>query len=488
MTSPNVVLHDSFSRNGYQTFQHQRLKGDNSTEIEYTMQAAIDQLGFGRFQVKISVLAGLCYMADAMEMMLLSILAPVLKCTWKLSGLQEAILTASVFFGMGLTSNFWGILSDKYGRKPVLLLFASFTGYFGILSSLSPNYWWILATRFVVGCGLGATPQAMTYYSEFLPTKFRGPCMFAIAIMWAVGSCLEAALALVVMDTLGWRWLLGISSLPLLAFSLTFKLLPESPRYHLVHGQRSQAMAVLEKIARENGSKLPEGTLLDPKDKKKDGTQWKDLFLPGRRRTTVMVTIMGLSGNMAYYGSAILTTSLFEQDDGCHGYDSESNKPTDSCDVYCKTLSKSDYVDFLITTLSEVPGILLSMFLLARLGRKKLLALLYFSYTAVMLLCNICAPRSVLVGLLFVARALGDGAAQGNSVYTAEVFPTSIRAAALGWCSSVTRAGIMMTPFLAQVLIQQSVYLSISSFALLGALGGLAAMLLPVETANSEML
>ncbi|XP_012934968.2 synaptic vesicle 2-related protein, partial [Aplysia californica] len=158
-------------------------------------------------------------MSDAMEIMLLSILSPELQCTWQLTGAQEALLTTAVFAGMAVSSNVWGLLFDKYGRRFGLLFFAVISAYFGSLSALSPSYEWILVLRFIVGLGLGATPQSMTYYSEFLPTKSRGQCLLAIALLWALGSVLEAVLAIIIIPTLGWRWLVAISSPPLWGFA-----------------------------------------------------------------------------------------------------------------------------------------------------------------------------------------------------------------------------------------------------------------------------
>ena len=58
-------------------------------------------------------------MADAMEMMILSILAPALHCDWLLNEWQKASITTVVFMGMMLSGAIWGKLCDMYGRKTV---------------------------------------------------------------------------------------------------------------------------------------------------------------------------------------------------------------------------------------------------------------------------------------------------------------------------------------------------------------------------------
>ncbi len=68
-------------------------------------------------------------------------------------------------------------------------------------------------------------------------------------------------MAIVVMPTLGWRWLLGFSSLPLLIFAIFCAWLPESARFHLASGRPDLAMDTLKRIAKDNKTSLPEGRL-----------------------------------------------------------------------------------------------------------------------------------------------------------------------------------------------------------------------------------
>lgn len=85
----------------------------------FTVTQAVNALGFGWFQVKLSLCVGLCWMADSMEMTILSVLGPALHCDWGITRYQQALTTTIVFLGMMLSSTFWGQLSDRYGRKPV---------------------------------------------------------------------------------------------------------------------------------------------------------------------------------------------------------------------------------------------------------------------------------------------------------------------------------------------------------------------------------
>ena len=81
--------------------------------LEFTIDEAIEKIGFGWFQIRLSVFAALVWMADAMEMMLLAVLAPAVQCLWSLSSYQEAVITTVVFLGMMLGSAPFGFISDR---------------------------------------------------------------------------------------------------------------------------------------------------------------------------------------------------------------------------------------------------------------------------------------------------------------------------------------------------------------------------------------
>ena len=74
----------------------------------------------------------------------------------------------------------------------------------------------------------------------------------------------QAGIAWAILSGMGWRWLLGISSFPLLMLLLLFPFIPESPYYLAVIGQQAKAEAILQKVAAVNKSSLPPGVLSQP--------------------------------------------------------------------------------------------------------------------------------------------------------------------------------------------------------------------------------
>jgi len=84
----------------------------------YSVDEAIEAVGFGRYQVGVLLMAGLCWTADAMEMLLLSYIKEPMKCEWGISDLEAASVASAVGFGMLAGSTFWGVVADSFGRPP----------------------------------------------------------------------------------------------------------------------------------------------------------------------------------------------------------------------------------------------------------------------------------------------------------------------------------------------------------------------------------
>ncbi|KAI7813263.1 putative synaptic vesicle 2-related protein, partial [Triplophysa rosa] len=450
----------------------------NPTDDTFMVEDAVEAIGFGTFQWKLSILTGLSWMADAMEMMILSILAPQLHCEWALPTWQVALLTSAVFIGMMISSSLWGNISDKYGRKTGLKMSVFWTLFYGLLSAFAPLYGWILFLRALVGFGIGGAPQSVTLYAEFLPMRSRATCILLIEIFWALGTVFEVLLAILVMPTLGWRWLLALSTIPLFIFAILSFWLPESARYDVLTGNQEKALSTLKRIAAENKVPMPLGKLIVARQE--DRGKIQDLFSPHIRWTTVLLWFIWFSNAFSYYGVVLLTTGLFQEGGACG--QAKGSKTDPSCSLECKYLNSDDYKDLLWTTLSEFPGLLVTLWAIDRLGRRKTMALCFFVFSLCIVPLYGCVGRTALTVLIFIARAFIAGGFQAAYVYTPEVYPTATRALGLGTSSGMARVGALITPFVAQVMLESSVYLTLSVYCCCCLLAAIASCALPIET------
>ena len=116
--------------------------------------------------------------------------------------------------------------------------------------------------RGLVGLGIGGLHVAFSLFLEFVPTEQRGRFAILVQAFWTIGALAEAALAWAVLPSLGWRYLLGISTIPFVVLLLFFPFLSESPRFLALKGKQLRAERVLARIAKLNGKELPAGKLM----------------------------------------------------------------------------------------------------------------------------------------------------------------------------------------------------------------------------------
>ncbi|KAL6856137.1 hypothetical protein ACP4OV_018939 [Aristida adscensionis] len=165
------------------------------TGAAYTTDEALSRLGFGRFQALLLLFLGAGSVGEAMETMLLSFVGPSVKAEWGVSAAAEGLVSSAVFAGIVVGACAGGLGSDRYGRRAGVQFTALLTAVSGFLCAFSPSYPTLLASRFVVGLGLGADHVLSTWFLEFVPAENRGAWMACFSCFWTLGTILEALLA-----------------------------------------------------------------------------------------------------------------------------------------------------------------------------------------------------------------------------------------------------------------------------------------------------
>ena len=417
----NIDLNNSNDESHHlETSKLQKMGG----EIRYTLDDAIEHIGIGPFQVKVIAILGLMWIADASETMILSIISPILKCEWQLTPSQEALITTVVFLGLSLGSFVWGTVSDKLGRKRGLYASGSIVLLFGAACAAVPSYPWLLFMRFIAGFGIGGIPQACTMITETFPIRYRGRASVGLEFFWALGSVFASAAAIIVVRASSWRYFLLVVASPVLFFLIAVIWLPESPRYLFTTGKRVQLMEVIERICKENKKNLPKGTLVEVELNEKRGNFF-ELLTAEWRRTTVLLLLIWFSSAFGYYGIVLLTTSIMQTGiNGCHPWGTmytNQNGTMNFTQPLCNELTTQNYVEFMWTTVAEIPGLVVALLLIERIGRRWSLAVLFGVAGVSFLSLAICTNKVASLASVFVVRGSMTGAFQLTFVYTAEV-------------------------------------------------------------------
>jgi len=478
-------------------------------------------MGFGRFQLLMTLFAGAAFLADAMEIMLLSFIGPEVHCQWDVSGLQEATLTSVVFVGMMVGSQVWGAVADTHGRKTAFLASVVFTSVFAVATALAPNYAALVALRTLSGVGMGGFHVPFTLLAEFIPPGMRGQILMTTIFFWTVGTMLEGALAWAILghESGSWRLLVAVSAVPMLFMLAAAPFVPESPHFLLARGETEKVEAILAHMSRVNGRSLPAGKL------EADGCRAGAVRGPGEGGHSVLVGATpgaysvveedgrwgaegpgaggGLRGwaerrrgdldqalavsrppyrgmllvlmtvwtacALTYYGVVLLVTELHASVGECVGDRS--------------SLTGEDLRDIFITTLAELPGILLAYLTVEPVGRLPLLGGGMGLTGLFLTVAVLPLRRGGLLAMLFMARLFVLATFQIAWIYTPEALPTGVRAVGMGVCSGCARLGGVLSPVLSVALVQGGARTAaVSLFALACALAALAATRLPFET------
>ncbi|XP_072044038.1 synaptic vesicle 2-related protein-like isoform X2 [Amphiura filiformis] len=382
--------------------------------------------------------------------------------------------TCVVFVGYLIGSPLWGKFADVYGRKTALIMIGLWLFVFGLLSSFSPNYIWMLLLRGLVGFGIGGTAQTVVLYSEFLPSTVRGFWMTLVSFSWILGVVWVVAVGYFVMPTLGWRWLLVISAMPLIIFIACCYFLPESAYYHVACGNKEAALDTLKLVAKTNGKSLPPGDL---KVGSGSGDRGTFVELYSDRKTTITTSLLlfiWFAMAFVYYGIVLLTTELFAKGHSCAATPANIDE---TCFDSCQLLTKKDYTKIIITTLAEFPGHLITLGIIDYAGRKLTISIQ-----------NMLCAGSILLLFICTKRGLISGAFQAIYIYTPEVYPTHVRGMGLGTCGSIARIGCIITPFVAQVFLDKSPTATIALYAFVCFLAAVAIIFLPIETKGRNLV
>ncbi|KAF8263275.1 general substrate transporter [Lactarius quietus] len=167
-----------------------------------------------------------------------------------LSNMQKELITSATTLGALLGGLTAGMLSDAIGRRPVLgiadILFIG--GAVG--QAICHTVWAMIGTRFLVGWGVGiAACVAPVYIQELSPTRLRGRMVVinvvAITFGQVVAYGIDAGFANI---HGGWRWMVGLGTIPAGLQLIFLFFLPESPRILLKRGHVEQARDVISKI------------------------------------------------------------------------------------------------------------------------------------------------------------------------------------------------------------------------------------------------
>jgi putative MFS transporter len=431
-----------------------------------TVDQGIQAAGVGPFQYRLFVIFGLVWMADAMQVLSIGFTAPTIATTFGIA-MPQALQTGTVFFvGMLIGAFGFGRLADRIGRRPVLMAAVVVDACFGVASSFAPDFTWLLVLRFLTGIGVGGTlPVDYTMMAEFLPSDRRGRWLVLLESFWAVGTLLLAVLALFALrwGVDAWRAIFFATGIPALVGVVLRLYVPESPMYLSRSGKPDQARAVLERVAKANGRDVAIPSL---QPEQAGTTPLAALFAGTLRRRSVSLFLAWALISIAYYGVFVyLPVKLSAEGFGF--------------------MRGQEFL--VVLALVQLPGFALSAYGVERWGRKPTLVGFLLLSAAGCLLYSLGSAMPVVVGstLLMSFALLGTWGAL--YAFTPEVYPTGLRASAMGMAGAVARFGGLFAPSIVAPVMATRFTLSLIMLAGFLVAGALAVLSVDVESRNRAL-
>ncbi|XP_067400087.1 solute carrier family 22 member 6-A-like [Emydura macquarii macquarii] len=336
--------------------------------------------------------------------------------------IAQSLYMAGVLVGSAV----FGVLTDRYGRKALLIWCYLQMAVTGTCAAFSPNFITYCVFRILTGLAIsGISLISATLCMEWIPTNVRAVVGTINGYSYTTGQFILAGVAYAIQD---WRWLQLTISLPFFVFFLYSWLFVESARWMAISGKPEQAVKGLRKVARING-KMEEGAKLSTEVLKSN--MQKELS-SAKSRHTIMdlvqtpvmckiscgVSFIWFSTSFAYYGLA----------------------------MDLQNFNVNIYLTQLIFGAVDFPAKFISFLTIAFIGRR-------FSQAFSLILAGLCILANIFVlpelqtlRMVFAVIGKGSLAASFNCAYifSGELFPTVIRQTGMGLGGTMARVGSIM--------------------------------------------
>jgi AAHS family 4-hydroxybenzoate transporter-like MFS transporter len=218
------------------------------------IERVFDDQKIGSFHIKLMLLSFLVLMTDGFDLGAAAYAGPGILKEWNLSGRELGALFSSSIAAGFIGPPLFGFLSDKFGRKRVIVCGAYFFGLFTLAAVLTNSLNELIVVRALAGVALGGMlPIVVTLNNEFAPARVRATLVVLIFTGVTFGGGLPGFVAAKLMAEHGWRilfWIGGIA--PIVIASILAITLPESIKFLALRPRRRNELVTLLKTLRSD--------------------------------------------------------------------------------------------------------------------------------------------------------------------------------------------------------------------------------------------
>lgn len=406
-------------------------------EIQRTVDVAevLENRPFDRFNIRLVLISWLITVCDGFDMMVVSFTAPYIRDDLGLTTAQLATIFSSGLLGMTIGGLIFSAISDRLGRRPVVVATAFAFAVLTFATGFVQTYEQFLLLRFLDGLALGGmVPIAWALNVEFVSKRFRATVITVIMVGYSVGTSGAGPVTVWAEPAIGWRGLYlagGIGSL--ICASLLLLWLPESLRFLISAGRRSDYVA-------RTVNKLQPGTNATPRDffvlgdetDEANKGRFRDMFSGKLRFITPLLWFGFMASSVAIYfvnswGPIILEALSFPRSTAA-----------------------------LATAFGGIMGSVAGLAIMRLTDRFGSITVTFYPLILlpVMLFVGLAAlPAGTVLILAMVVLMLIGGMHFAFMSIIGGLYPTSVRGRGSGWVSSIGKLGGVLGPALGGAIL-----------------------------------
>lgn len=334
-----------------------------------------------------------------------------------LSSFQTEVAVSIVLAGAALGAAVAGYFSDRFGRRPVLLVNAIIFGVFAVVTGLSNGLPLFLAARFLVGLAIGVTSMITPLYiAELAPTSIRGALVTLNQLAIVIGIAVAYYVDYLFSGSSDWRAMFISAVIPSVLLLVALIFLPESPRWMAARGHFERARKILARLESPQEVDRNMGEL--QRVTGEDRLRFWDLFAPRFRKPLIIGIGLAVFQQITGVNTIIYYTPTILQMAGYH------------------SASTAILATVLVGGVN-VAATIVSLFLLDRVGRRPLLLIgivgmtyglahLGYSFGA-----HHVSPSAVLVDVVVYLASFAISLGPIFWLLISEIYPTTVRGQAM---------------------------------------------------------
>jgi putative MFS transporter len=442
---------------------------DPAATTNAALVARLERLPVTRRLKLIRIIIGSATFFDAYTVLVIAFAMPQLVDQWHLDPGQVGMILSAGYLGQLVGAVGFGWVAEKIGRLPTLLVTIAIFVSMDIACLFAGGATAMIVFRFFQGIGTGGeVPVASAYINEFIGARKRGRFFLLYELIFPIGLLFAGLAGYFLVPVYGWRALFVVGLVPALLMIPLRALMPESPRWLAATGRIQKAdkvVTMLEQDAVKEGKPLPEPVIRSVDTKATARSDWRELFKGMYLKRTLMIWVLWISVYVINNGLVTWLPTLYKQ---------AFHLPLQTSLAYGWITSAVGVVASLICALN-----------IDKVGRKRWYQIAFLAATVPLLALTALGASTAtqVVVLAPIAYAILQTIAFSLYLYSAELYPTRLRAVGTGFGSAWLRAASSLGPILVALVVTDfGIRYVFAVFAAVALIGGVVTLLFGIET------